>query len=65
MRVSVDSLPAGFSCSTEERGKAVVTWGPDEARRSVSVQIVEGQIILYSDRSYKHADLIKALDEAG
>jgi hypothetical protein len=60
VRVALDALPEGVQAQVEGL-LAVVTYGDPEAPTVVSVAVSDGDLILFPERSYKHADLAKAI----
>lgn len=64
MRIALDALPGGVQ-ATITGNRAVIAHGDPEAPTLVSVAYDGEALILFPDRSYKHADLVKALGLAG
>jgi len=60
VRIALNELPEGVQAEVEG-DRAVVTYGDPEAPTVVSVAHEDGVLILFPARSYKQADLAKAL----
>lgn len=60
MRIALDALPEGVEAEVTGN-RATVTHGDPEAPTVVSVAHSAGVLILFPERSYKHADLATVL----
>ena len=60
MRIALEALPEGVQAEVDGN-RAVISYGDPEAPTRVSVAVKDEAAVLFPSRSYKHADLVKAL----
>lgn len=60
MRIAVEDLPGGVSVQIEGK-RAEIAYGDPEAPTLVSAAVVDGEIILFPERSYRHEELARVL----
>lgn len=64
MRVAISALPNGVEAEVDGN-RARVSYGDPEAPTVISVATDGTDLILFPDRAYKHADLVKVIGVEG
>lgn len=60
MRIALEALPEGAQAQVDGK-RATVSYGDPEAPTVVSVATDGESLILFPDRSYKQAEMVRAL----